>query len=211
MEGLPGWWISSMSRPPPRQHESVIMTAKWFSGILWAWSFSIIVSQVRKYPEKPHPGNLSRLHGRLARWRKWRACDVGETKEGLENELWRKWSDGKVGEWAELIVIVIAELILQPVFSYVTVHSPTLLSLYLRYNSLSKLPLLHLRHSSFSNPSFASPTSQALHLRHLASRPCPTGDRTRARCEIGARAFPQCKTLTPHQDFQPKWLWVRFL
>ena len=25
-------------------------------------------------------------------------------------------------------------------------------------------PLLHLRHSSFSNPSFASPTSQALHL-----------------------------------------------
>ena len=42
-------------------------------------------------------------------------------------------------------------------FIYVTAHSPT-------------LPLLHLRHSSFSNPSFASPTSQALHLRHLASR-----------------------------------------
>ena len=33
-------------------------------------------------------------------------------------------------------------------------------------------PSLHLRHSSFSNPSFASPTSQALHLRHLASSPC---------------------------------------
>ena len=29
-----------------------------------------------------------------------------------------------------------------------------------------------LRHSSFFNPSFASPTSQALHLRLLASRPC---------------------------------------
>ena len=43
-------------------------------------------------------------------------------------------------------------------FTYVTAHSPT-------------LPLLHLRHSSFSNPSFASPTSQGLHLRHLASRP----------------------------------------
>ena len=38
-------------------------------------------------------------------------------------------------------------------------HSPTLL-------------LLHLHHSSFSNPSFASPTSQALHLIHMASRPC---------------------------------------
>ena len=54
-----------------------------------------------------------------------------------------------------------SQLILQPFrrFTYVTAHSPT-------------LPLLHLRHSSFSNPSFASLTSQALHLRHLASRPC---------------------------------------
>ena len=53
-----------------------------------------------------------------------------------------------------------SQLILQPFrrFTYVTAHYPT-------------LPLLHLRHSSFSNPSFASPTSQALHLRHLASRP----------------------------------------
>ena len=54
-----------------------------------------------------------------------------------------------------------SQLILQPFcrFTYVTAHSPT-------------LPLLHLCHSSFSNPSFASPMSQALHLIHLASRPC---------------------------------------
>ena len=38
--------------------------------------------------------------GQLARWRKWRACDVGKAKEGLENELWCKWSNGRVGEWA---------------------------------------------------------------------------------------------------------------
>ena len=38
-------------------------------------------------------------------------------------------------------------------FTYITAHSPN-------------LPLLHLRHSSFSNPSFASLTSQALHLCH---------------------------------------------
>ena len=44
--------------------------------------------------------------GWLARWRKWRASDVGEAKEGLENELWRRWSNGRVGA-----------------------HSPTLLSL----------------------------------------------------------------------------------
>ena len=54
-----------------------------------------------------------------------------------------------------------SQVILQPFcrFTYVTDHSPT-------------LPLLRLRHSSLSNPSFASPMSQALHLRHLASRPC---------------------------------------
>ena len=54
----------------------------------------------------------------------------------------------------------IAELILQHFrhFTYVTTHSPI-------------LPSLFLGHSSFSNPSFASPTSLALHLHHLANRP----------------------------------------
>ena len=47
------------------------------------------------------PGPVSDMdHGGLARWRKWRACDVGKTKEGLENELWRGWNNGRVGEWA---------------------------------------------------------------------------------------------------------------
>ena len=55
----------------------------------------------------------------------------------------------------ELIAIVIAELILQPFrhLTYVTAHFPTLTSLY-------------LRHSSFSKPSVASPTSQLI-LRHF--------------------------------------------
>ena len=139
-------------------------------------------------------------HGRLARWIKWRACDVGEAKEGLENELWRRWSNGRVGEWAETYVkrgkgwrmscdVGKATEGLEnelwrgwsdekgwrmsraPSYSHNRAHSPTFPSLYLRHNSFSKLPSLYLRHSSFSNPSFASPTSQALHLIHLASRP----------------------------------------
>ena len=40
------------------------------------------------------------LHGWFTRWRKWRACGIGEAKEGLENELWCRWSNGRVGEWA---------------------------------------------------------------------------------------------------------------
>ena len=59
-------------------------------------------------------------------------------------------------------------------FSYVTSsslnHSSTFPSLHLRYSSFSTLPSLYLRNSSFANLSFASPTSQALHLIHLASR-----------------------------------------
>ena len=55
---------------------------------------------------------LAFSHGRLSRWCKWRACDVGEAKEGwtmscdageakegLENELWPRWSNGSVWEW----------------------------------------------------------------------------------------------------------------
>ena len=115
-------------------------------------------------------------HWQLCRWRKWRACDVGEAEEELENDLWPFHG-----------------------FTYITAHSPTLSLLHLRHSSFSNpsiasptsqlilqpfhhityitahsptLPLLHLRHSSFSNPSFASPTSHALYLRHLTSLPC---------------------------------------
>ena len=61
--------------------------------------------------------------------------DVGEATEGSENELRCVW----------------AEHILQPFrhFSYVTAHYPT-------------LPSLYLGHSSFSNASVASPTSQLI-------------------------------------------------
>ena len=117
------------------------------------------------------------------------SCEVGEVTESLENDL------SVTSPTSQLI------LILQDFrhFTYVTAHSPTLPSVYLRHNSFSNpsvasptsqlilqpfprftyvtvhsptLLLLHLRHSSFSNPSFASPTSQDFHLRHLASRPC---------------------------------------
>ena len=92
------------------------------------------------------------------------SCDVREATEGLENELWRRWSDGKVGESAHSpnfpslllrlssfsnpsVALPTWKLILQPFrcFTYVTAHSPTLLSLFLHH--------------------------RALHLRHLASRP----------------------------------------
>ena len=52
---------------------------------------SLVIPRVNK--KLPH-------HGRLARWRKWRDCDVGEAKEGLGNELWRRWSNRRVIEWA---------------------------------------------------------------------------------------------------------------
>ena len=133
-------------------------------------------------------------HGRLARWRKWRAFDVGEAKEVLEIELWHRWINGRVAEWA----VTWVKRRKRWRMSWHVAHSPTFPSLHLRVSSVSNpsvvsptlqlilqhfrrftyvtahsatLSLLHLRHSSFSNTSFASPTSQALHLRHLTSRP----------------------------------------
>ena len=76
---------------------------------------------------------------------------------------------------------VTAEFILQPFrhFTFVTTHSPTLPWLYLRHSSFFNpsvasptsrhsrvhypiFPSLHLRHNSFSNPSVALPTSQLI-------------------------------------------------
>ena len=55
-----------------------------------------------------------------------------------------------------------SQLILQPFrrFTYVIAHSPTLRCFTYVNPHSPTLPLLHLRHSSFSNPSVASPTSQ---------------------------------------------------
>ena len=89
------------------------------------------------------------------------SCDVGEVRERLENELCYDYNY-ELCSFSNLSVpSTTLQLILQPFrrFTYVTAHSPT-------------LPLLLLRNSSFSNPSFASPASQALHLIHLASRSC---------------------------------------
>ena len=68
------------------------------------------------------------------------------------------------------LVVILNSPRFQPLH-YVTTHSPTLPSLYLRHSSFSTLPLLRLRRSSLSKPSFASPMSQDFHLRDLASRP----------------------------------------
>ena len=66
------------------------------------------------------------------------SCDVGEVMESLENEneLWRRWSDGNLCSFSKLSVTSpMSQLILQPFrcFTYVTAHSPTLLSLLLRH------------------------------------------------------------------------------
>ena len=90
------------------------------------------------------------------------------------------------------VALLTSQLILQPFrcFTYVTVHSSTLLSLLLRHSRAHSptLPLIHLHHSSFSNPSVAlltsqlilqpfrcfiyvtahSPTLPLLHLRHIS-------------------------------------------
>ena len=116
----------------------------------------------------------SKRHGRLARWIKWRACDVGEVKEGLENELWRRWSNGRIEEWAHSptfpslhlrhnsfsnpsVALPTSQLILKPFrcFTYVTVHPPTLLSLHLI--NLASRPWFIRKFQKSAKPSFSFP------------------------------------------------------
>ena len=66
-----------------------------------------------------------------------------------------------------------SQFILQPFrhFTYVKTHSPTLPSLNLRHSSFSNPSVASPTSQFIPQPSFVSPTSQALHLIHLASRP----------------------------------------
>ena len=79
----------------------------------------------------------SSCHGLLARWVKWRACDVGEAKEGLENELWCRWSDSSFSNPS--VALSMSQLILEAFrcFTYVTAHSLTLFLLLLRHRLFS--------------------------------------------------------------------------
>ena len=66
-----------------------------------------------------------------------------------------------------------SQLIIQPFrcFTYVTTHSPNLPLLYLRHSSFSKPSVALLTSQLILEPFVVSLTSQALHLRHLASHP----------------------------------------
>ena len=77
------------------------------------------------------------------------SCDVVEATENLDNEVCYDYIYELCSFSNLSVTSPTSQLILQPFprFTYITAHSIT-------------LPLLHLRHSSFSNPFFASPKSQ---------------------------------------------------
>ena len=94
---------------------------------------------------------LRMSHGQLARWHKWRACDIGEAKEEFENELWhmkqrKGWTIscdiGKAMEGWRMSCDV-GEVMES------RAHSPN-------------FPSLHLHHSLFSNRSITLPMSQLI-------------------------------------------------
>ena len=173
MEGLPGWVINPMPGPPPRQHKHerqytpsthpFIPTRRipvWnydyggqmIFGDLVGLKFPDICLTDEEKPRKnltqencpdreSNPGPLRdkrACYNLLHRFRPTSGhLQMGKTPGSLENEL----CCTSLYLWALLI--------LQPFrhFTYATAHFPT-------------IPSLYLRHSSFPNPSFASPTSQ---------------------------------------------------
>ena len=123
--------------------------------MIFFWQFKIW--NFSKWPSIGPDGTYGyRLHhGQLARCIKGRTCDVGEAEEGMENELWHRWSNRRVGasSFSNLSVTSpTSQLILQPFhrFTYITAHSPTLLLLHLHHSSFSNPFLLLLRHKFFT-------------------------------------------------------------
>ena len=102
-------------------------------------------------------------------------------RKNLNRENWplRVSNSGPLGKKQQCYSSTTAVIMTLRRFTYLTAHSPTLPLLihqpfhHFTYSTAHSptLLLLHLHHSSFFNPSFASPMSQALHLRHLASHP----------------------------------------
>ena len=102
--------------------------------------------------------SLNHEHGRLARWRRWIACDVSEAMRRKDWRISRAHSPNLSSLHLShssfskpSVASPMSQLILQTYrhFTYVTANFPN-------------LPSLSLRHSSFSNPSVASPMSQLI-------------------------------------------------
>ena len=81
------------------------------------------------------PIHFQTYHGRLARRRKWRACDVGEAKEGAHSPTFPSLHLRHSSFSNPSVALPMSQLILQPFrcFTYVTAHTPTLLSLLIRH------------------------------------------------------------------------------
>ena len=91
-----------------RRHFNMVCSS--LSPSLQVLCLTVLLSEKKCYLHLLYPRALQPFdsHGRLARWRKWKSCDVGEAKVELENQLWRS-----------------------------SAHSPTFPSLHLRHNSFS--------------------------------------------------------------------------
>ena len=96
-------------------------------------------------------------HERLARWRRWSACDVGEAKRR------KGWRMSRALPSLQLRHTSNEQSPFRR-FRYVKPHSPTLTSRRLGYITAHSptLPSLYLRHSSFSNLPVISSTSQLI-------------------------------------------------
>ena len=89
----------------------------------------------------------------------WRmSCDVGKATKRLENEL-RRFTYVTAHSPTLLSLLLRHRL-----FTYLTskAHSPTFPSLHLRQAHSPTIPSLYLRHSPFSNPSVTSLKSQII-------------------------------------------------
>ena len=91
----------------------------------------------------------------------WRmSCDVGKATDWLENELWRRRSERRVGEWTVTYVKQRKGRRMKMIWMMTKIYTG---QMWPKFSDIRpNFPSLHLRHSSFSNPSGALPTSQVI-------------------------------------------------
>ena len=140
-------------RQTVRDH--LFQCADWVSAKLWSsvmnsggpWlGYTGAAVDVKGKDGEKHKLHNALNHGWLARWRKWRACDVGEAKEGDGECALTYVTRAHSPNFASLhlqhssfsnpsAALTTSQLIFQPFrcFTYVTVHSQTLLSFLLRH------------------------------------------------------------------------------
>ena len=144
------WHFIKFITPPVYRLLTLLSATKERFKALWTWCFSSSFPFTSGAAPVTQPGT-TRTHNRGTKFRTFSCIyDILNSFSDIQSVAIIERAKMLCSFPKLSVTSPTSQFFLQPFrrFTYVTAHSPI-------------LPLLHLRHSSFSNPSFASPASQS--------------------------------------------------